>query len=185
MLTATRLFYVRQLARREAPLDEVLILGTGPMARLTGEDLHKRGRQRIVGYLRFANEGAKDEDLLGRLSFGPTAPRVLGSVAQIDQVLRTTPVDEVYVAGKARWHADEMQSAIRVCERLGIPFALPAYSFRLERARPAHGEAGSDGYLHSHSHAPPRGAFALKRIFAAVASAAALWVLAAPFILLP
>src|SRR5205085_11157485 len=145
MLTATRLFFFRQLARREAPLDEVLILGTGPMARLTGQDVSKRGRQRVVGYLRFANEGARDEDLLGRLSGLPAAPRLLGTVAQIDQVLRTTPVDEVYVAGKARWHADEMQSAIRVCERLGIPFALPAYSFRLERARPVEGEAVSDG----------------------------------------
>ena len=47
MLTATRLFFFRQLARREAPLDQVLILGTGPMARLTGEDVSKRGRQRV------------------------------------------------------------------------------------------------------------------------------------------
>ena len=183
MLTATRLFFFRQLARREAPLDQVLILGTGPMARLTGEDVSKRGRQRVVGYLRFANEGAKDEDLLARLSFGPTAPRVIGSVEQIDRILRTTPVDEVYVAGRARWHADEMQAAIRICERLGIPFALPAYSFRLERARPVDGEAVSDGYLHYHSHAPQPGAFALKRMFDVVASSAALWLFTPLFIL--
>src|SRR5256885_14997955 len=182
MLTATRLFFFRQLARREAPLDQVLILGTGPMARLTGEDVSKRGRQRVVGYLPFANEGAKDEDLLARLSFGPTAPRVIGSVEQIDRILRTTPVDEVYVAGNARSHADEMQAAIRVCERLGIPFALPAYSFRLERARPVDGEAVSDGYLHYHSHAPRPSAFALKRMFDVVASAAALWLLTPPFL---
>src|SRR5256885_4605201 len=112
LLVATRLFVFRQLARREAPLDEVLILGTGPMARLTGEDVKKRGRQHVVGYLRFASENARDEDLLGRLSASP--PRVLGAVAQIDHVLRTTRVDEVYVAGNARWHADEMQAAIRI-----------------------------------------------------------------------
>jgi exopolysaccharide biosynthesis polyprenyl glycosylphosphotransferase len=173
----TRLF-VRKLARREAPRDEVLILGTGPMARLTGQDLHKLGRHNVVGYLRFANEGAKDEELLRRLA----RAQVLGSVAEIDQVLRTTPVDEVYIAGNARWHADEMQSAIRVCERLGIPFALPAYSFRLERARPVEGEAVSDGYLHYHSHVPRRGAFALKRMFDVVCSAAALWILAPLFV---
>jgi len=180
LLVATRLFLFRQLARREAPLDGVLILGTGPMARLTGEDVKKRGRQHVVGYLRFANESARDEDLLGRLS--GASPQVLGAAAQIDHVLRTTPVDEVYVAGNARSHADEMQTAIRVCERLGIPFALPAYSFRLERARPVDGEAVSDGYLHYHSHAPRPGAFALKRMFDVVASAAALWLLAPLFL---
>src|SRR4051812_23981777 len=180
LLVGTRLLLFRQLARREAPFDQVLILGTGPMARLTGEDVKKRGRRHVVGYLRFANESARDEDLLGRLS--GSAPRVLGSVAQIDQVLRTTLVDEVYVAGNARSHADEMQAAIRVCERLGIPFGLPAYSFRLERARPVDGEAVSDGYLHYHSHAPRPSALALKRMFDVVASAAALWLLTPLFL---
>jgi exopolysaccharide biosynthesis polyprenyl glycosylphosphotransferase len=177
-----RLCVFRQLARREAPLDEVLIVGTGPMARLTGEDVGKRGRQRVVGYLRFGNEGARDEDLLGRIFAASEAPRVVGSVSQIDQILRTTPVDEVYVVGKAALHADEMQAVIRGCERLGIPFALPAYSFRLERARPVEGDAVSDGYLHYHSHVPRPAAFALKRMFDVVASAAALWLLTPLFL---
>src|SRR5256885_14784186 len=76
-----------------------------------------------------------------------------------------------------------MQAPIRVCERLGIPFALPAYSFRLERARPVDGEAVSDGYLHYHSHVLRPGAFALKRMFDVVASAAAVWLLAPLFLL--
>ncbi|HVI24538.1 MAG TPA: sugar transferase, partial [Myxococcales bacterium] len=177
LAVGTRLFVFRKLAKREAPLDEVLILGTGPMARLTGQDLRKLGRHQVVGYLRFGNEGTRDENLLARLAGARGAPRVLGSVAEIDQVLRTIPVDEVYFAGNGRSHADEMQSAIRVCERLGIPFALPAYSFRLERARPVDREAVSDGYLHYHSHVPRPRALAFKRIFDVVASATALWLL--------
>src|SRR3954467_5310005 len=177
LAVGTRLFVFRKLAKREAPLDEVLILGTGPMARLTGQDLRKLGRHQVVGYLRFGNEGTRDENLLARLAGARGAPRVLGSVAEIDQVLRTIPVDEVYFPGTGRSHADEMQSAIRVCERLGIPFALPAYSFRLERARPVDREAVSDGYLHYHSHVPRPRALAFKRMFDVVASATALWLL--------
>jgi exopolysaccharide biosynthesis polyprenyl glycosylphosphotransferase len=70
-----------------------------------------------------------------------------------------------------------MQKAIRTCERFGVPFALPAYSFRLERARPAVPSAVSDGYLHYLTHAPRPYQRSLKRLFDIFASAAALLLL--------
>ena len=63
-------------------------------------------------------------------------------------MLCRVPVDVVYIAGNVQKHGQEMQAAIKLCERFGIPFALPAHPFRLDRARPEHSHAVADGYLH-------------------------------------
>ena len=58
-----------------------------------------------------------------------------------------------------------MQAAIRTCERFGVPFALPAYGFRLSRARPVNGRGFRDGYVHflNVEHKPVQMVF--KRLF--------------------
>jgi len=154
----------RRLAVREAPLDEALIIGTGAMGRLTGEELLKNGRRRVTGYLAFAT----DKSLAG------VSQPVLGKVDHLEEVLCKVPVDIVYIAGNAQKHAQEMQAAIKVCERFGIPFALPAHPFRMDRARPEDSHAASDGYLHFVTHEPAPHQQAIKRLFDISSSAAAL-----------
>jgi exopolysaccharide biosynthesis polyprenyl glycosylphosphotransferase len=68
-----------------------------------------------------------------------------------------------------------MQRAIEVCEKMGIPFALPAYTFRLERAWPL---SNRDGYLHCAPYENKPLQMSFKRLLDIVCSAAALWVLA-------
>ncbi len=178
-----RRFFCR-LARREPPLDDVLILGIGPIARLTAQDLRHRGRHRVIGHLRFADENGRETELLERsYSQDGTRCTILGGVGELDQVLRRIPADELYIAGKARSDGDEMQHAVRVCESLGVPFALPAYSFRLERAQAVDNEAVADGYLHYETHTPRAQQQAVKRLFDIVASALALWLLLPVFII--
>jgi exopolysaccharide biosynthesis polyprenyl glycosylphosphotransferase len=57
-------------------------------------------------------------------------------------------VDEVYFASTANDHTAHVQAAIRTCEELGVPFALPTCSFRLTRAKLAGKSAVGDGYTH-------------------------------------
>ncbi len=153
--------------RHEEPLDEALILGVGTMGRLTGEDLAKHGRRRVSGYMAFSNE---------KLPSDMPGP-VLGKVEQLEEVLCQVPVDIVYIAGNAQKHGQEMQAAIKLCERFGIPFALPAHPFRLDRARPVDSHAVADGYLHFVTHAPRPHQMAIKRLFDIIASAVALLAL--------
>ncbi len=167
IVLGVRLFVFRAVSNREGPLDEVLIVGTGPMGRLTGEDLRRRGRRHVLGYLRFSDESRPD-------SLGS---RFLGTSSEIESILRTIPVNEVYLSGNALKHAAEMQAVIKVCEKFGVPFALPAYSFRLDRARPVDGKAIADGYLHYQSVDSKPHQMALKRLFDIVCSALALWML--------
>jgi exopolysaccharide biosynthesis polyprenyl glycosylphosphotransferase len=165
-----RLLISRKLDFRPPPLREVLIIGVGPMGRCTAEDFEDPNRQpvKVVGHLRFSTD-AKVESVRG-------VP-VLGDVEDLQKCLRATPIDEVYVAGDPARHRDEMQLAVRVCERFGIPFALPAYSLRLERARPADPAAVADGYLHYLTHAPRPYQRSVKRLFDIFVSAVALLML--------
>lgn len=151
---------------RRRPGTDVLIAGIGPLGRLTGAELGEGdSRQRLLGYLRFDDETPND-----RLR----AP-VLGTLADLEGTLRRLAVDEVYFASTANEHRAVVQAAIRACETLGVPFALPTCPYRLTRARLVGGHA--DGYAHFRSvHVKPIQWF-MKRFFDMAASAAALAVL--------
>jgi exopolysaccharide biosynthesis polyprenyl glycosylphosphotransferase len=70
-----------------------------------------------------------------------------------------------------------MQAAIKLCERFGIPFAIPAHPFRMDRARAQDSHAVADGYLHFQTYQPRPHQMAIKRLFDIAASAAGLIVL--------
>ena len=176
LIAGARMFVFRELNLVEQPLDEALIVGVGSLARCTAEDLEerRRGRKKVIGFVRLPGEPEVTE-LRG-------AP-VLGTSAELERFLRKWPVGEVYIAGNAFAHSREIQQAIRTCERFGVPFALPAQQFRLERARPAVPSAVADGYLHYLNHEPRPYQRSLKRLFDIFASGAALVVLG-PLLLL-
>jgi exopolysaccharide biosynthesis polyprenyl glycosylphosphotransferase len=157
------------LRRREDPPEYVIIAGIGPLGRHTFRELRDKSPNRVVtGYLRFSIETPHD-----RLR----AP-LLGSVHDLEELIKRQPIDEVYIASNRDANQLEMQSCIRVCEHYGIPFALPACRFRVMRARPMHEEAVADGYIHyaSMPHKPFQ--LAIKRAIDIAASASALLILA-------
>jgi exopolysaccharide biosynthesis polyprenyl glycosylphosphotransferase len=163
-----------QLHPNEDSGADLLVIGTGPLGRCTVEDLTRvpARRRRVVGVLRF------EEDLpCERVGSVP----LLGTSTELERVLRERAIDEVYVAGKYGVHSRQMQEAVSTCERLGIPFALPAHGLRLERAREVTPGAIADGFLHYLPHSPRPHQRALKRIFDVVVSAIALLLLAPLF----
>jgi len=172
------------LAHRETPLDDVLVVGIGPIARLTAQDLRMRRRHRVVGHVRFSGENGREMPLLERsYALDQETCVTVGDFADLERVLRGTPVDEVYIAGNARKHSEEMQATIGTCEKFGVPFAIPAYAFRLERAQAVDAAAIADGYLHYETHPPRLQQQAMKRLFDIVASAMALWLLLPVFLM--
>ncbi len=140
------------------------------MGRLTGEDIARRRKQlqRVHGYLSFPGDPVPE-----RLK-----PLHLGGVGDLELCLRMLHVNEVYIAGNALLQGDAIQAATKMCETFGVPFALPAYSVRLDRAQPVDTRHVSDGYLHFTSVKSQPRARVLKRMLDVVASASALWVLA-------
>jgi exopolysaccharide biosynthesis polyprenyl glycosylphosphotransferase len=153
--------------RWETSPEPVLIVGVGPLGRLTGRELEAGKKRQAIGYLHFADERRHE-----RLS-----AEIIGMANDLEECLKKHVVAEVYIAGNGGSHRAEMQEAIRTCERFGIPFALPACGFRLGRARAADHKAIADGYVHymSVEHKPvQRG---LKRAFDIAASGFALLTL--------
>ncbi|HMK74324.1 MAG TPA: sugar transferase, partial [Myxococcaceae bacterium] len=173
LLLRVALFTTIQAKTREP--GRVLVVGTGPLGRLTGEDIarRRRKRQRVHGYLSLPGDPLPE-----RLK-----PLLLGSAADLELCLRMLNINEVYIAGNGLLQGEAMQAAVKVCETFGVPFALPAYSLRLERARPVNHRSVRDGYLHFTNVKHQPSARVLKRMLDVLASAAALWVLA-PFLCL-
>jgi len=162
-----RVSLFRAFSERGAPVDEVLVVGAGAMGHATADDIARRRHYHVLGHLRFSDEAVA----------GPMKGKVLGLTSELDSVLRSMPVAEVYLATTSTAHAAQTQTAIRTCERFGVPFALPAYMFRLVRARPLDSHAVGDGYVHYQSVECKPTQMALKRLFDLVTSAVALWVL--------
>ena len=156
----------RALSKREIPSDDVIIVGAGIRGRLIGESIERSNHETVLGLVAFDGERAEP----GHLPF-------LGQFDALERILRTMPVSKVYIAGNALKDGASMQNAITTCEQLGVPFALPAYSFRLGRAQPQGAEHLEHGYVHYVIHAPAIRARAVKRTFDIVSSAVALWVL--------
>jgi exopolysaccharide biosynthesis polyprenyl glycosylphosphotransferase len=153
---------------RSRPIDRVLIAGVEPLGRLTHREIRDSGKRRqVIGYLRFDDEQSDD-----RLQ----AP-VLGTVKDLETVLRNRVVNEVYFATSAAHQRTDVQDAIKSCETFGIPFALPVCGYRFARAKPAHSGSMSDGYVHfvSVQHKPIQ--IGIKRLIDIVASFTALTLL--------
>ena len=163
-----RMGSVGQRLWRARPEGDVLIVGIGPLGRLTGDEIGDgKGHQRLLGYLRFV-----DETPHGRL---PAA--LLGTLEDLEATLKQRVVDEVYFATNPNEHGAQVQAAIRTCETLGVPFALPACAYRLTRARLTQAGAVTDGYSHFLSVQAKPLQRIMKRAFDIAASASALALL--------
>ncbi len=167
-----RLLVFRPLQARLGPRDEVLIVGVGALARATVRYLcATTPRRRIIGHVMLAEE---------RISGGLRRPLV-GRLENLEEILQDNPVDEVYVALDPSVRAQDVAFAVRTCERLGIPFALPLPTLPLERARPTEpmvgGPTTTDGYLHFCPTPTKPYQMAVKRLFDVSSSAAALVIL--------
>lgn len=148
--------------------DDVLIVGTGPLARHTAQQIEDQpGRRGVCSYLSFPDEERR----------GGLPGLFLGTSDDLERVLGERPFNEVYLAGSSLRHGGAMQAAIRICERFGVPFALPANHFRFDRARPTTSLAISDGYVHylSVEHKPYQ--MAVKRVLDVLVSAGVLLLL--------
>lgn len=152
--------------------EEVLIVGVDALGRYTGLEIASpRRARRVTGYLRLSGQHE-----------GALPAPILGDVADLATTLKARVVHEVYLADDDAHHA-EIQEAIGVCERFGIPFALPANSFRIARAEPRDASAVSDGYVHYLSFRNKPAQLLVKRAFDIVASSVALALLSPLFVI--
>ena len=162
LLRLTVFAFVRAQTR---PPRNVLIVGTGPLGRITGEDLSRARTQ--CSYLSWPGETIPE----------PLRGAYLGDAEGLPVTLAAHCFDEIYLCGLPTTHGRSLQAAVAMCETFGVPFALPAYSVRLGRAEPVERKAVADGFLHYVTGGANRGHRVLKRFLDIAGASAALWVL--------
>jgi len=141
---------------------------------VTASDLQKKNPARqVIGFLTLPDDIPT-----------PSLP-ILGDVDDLEKILRAHVVVEVFIAGialRSQSEAQAMQKAIKMCERFGVPFALPEQFFRFDRASPVNRIKSGDGYIHYLNVDTKPLQWAIKRWFDMTASATALWILSPLFL---
>ena len=159
--------FLRRASRR------VALVGTGPLARATADDLRTQRDVTLLGA--FTMAGERPHDALG-------VP-VVGPLSQLYRWLEATPVDEVYLCADVARRQPELQAVVTLCERLGVPFAAPAHVLRYQRSLPTDKRAAPDGFIHYATHAAKPLSRMAKRAMDLLGSAAGLVLLAPLFAL--
>jgi exopolysaccharide biosynthesis polyprenyl glycosylphosphotransferase len=102
----------------------VLVLGSGPRALLLGSELSQGGSgDQVVGYLDDA------------CASGSELSQRLGDLQDLERVVLKHEIDEVYIALPMRSHYEQIESALRVCERTGVRAKWLADIFDSARGR--------------------------------------------------
>ena len=137
-VTATTLavrFGLRQTTARlhAGPAGRAIIVGSGPMAlRLCDSALRDSGgRYQILGYVDIGPDPVLPE----------IRPHMLGTIADLEQILMHNVVDEVLIALPLRSFYKEAQRVIECCESAGVKSRFSADVFATRLARPSFDES--------------------------------------------
>jgi exopolysaccharide biosynthesis polyprenyl glycosylphosphotransferase len=105
----------RVLKNTSHPIRTVIV-GSGPLALQLHQSLAASRRSRYV-VLGFVDSPSV------HLVPGVIAKALLGPLTELESILMSTPVDEVLIALPLRSCYDQIQQAIKTCERAGVPAA--------------------------------------------------------------
>lgn len=102
----------------------VLMVGVGSHAEASASALEQSGQKKVVGFILFT----------GEIAPGPLARRVVGKVPDLTSAIRRFGATEVFVSPSSAAQQLEVEACAKVCDRLGLRFAVAAVPLPLERA---------------------------------------------------
>lgn len=117
---------VARRANEWGRIRQVLLVGSGPLAKWVYRGL---GADRVVRH-----------EVLGFVDSDPQPALVaaqvqhLGNVHELERILMHRVVDEVFIALPVKSRYEEIQQAIRACERVGVPVTYPTPLFKATAA---------------------------------------------------
>jgi len=172
MLLVTRVVARQTLPRTQLDTRHVLVVGSGPRAVEAYQALRRNeaGKFRLVGFVDSA-EGSSNENVQRRR---------LGGFEDLEAVLMRYAVDEVLIALPVKSCYATIQSAIHICEKVGVQIRHPADVFRYARARTLPG--GDRFTIHAMTLPPDDARMRVKRVMDVV-GAGVLLVLFSPLLL--
>ena len=132
MIAMRRLIRAVTTPRASRPRD-IIIVGSGPRALKVYQDLGRDGGSyRVLGFVDSTAAISKE-----------AAGQMLGSLDELEGLLMHRAVDEVFIALPVRSHHSEIQTAIQVCERVGVRSKYLSDVFDYVAAKPLDEESGN------------------------------------------
>jgi exopolysaccharide biosynthesis polyprenyl glycosylphosphotransferase len=165
---------VEHAQRRQAR--RTLIVGTGRLASRTYRDIRVDPRHRydVVGFV--------DEPHLGLTGHERGLEPLIGTIAQLEQILMRQAIDEVVIALPVKSCYHHIQRVIELCERAGVQAKYGADMFESTVAFPRYHAQGDRAFV-AMQVVPDAHWLAVKRIIDIVGAVAGL-VLFAPLMLI-
>jgi exopolysaccharide biosynthesis polyprenyl glycosylphosphotransferase len=171
LMRITLRFFLGEARRKGRNLRHIVIVGCGMRGATLGQHVRRRPD---LGY-----------DLLGYIDDipAPNKPggqgkeRLLGSLNDVEEVLRTNQVDEVLLALPVKSQYEAISRIIQLTEELGVIVRMPADFFRLEIARAEVDYLDSMPVMTLQTPRPSFSGLIMKRCFDFMVSLAALMVL--------
>lgn len=117
----------RLVGRAFAGRRDLIIVGSGPRASAIYERFRGQVSTRILGFVDTPN---------GHPPPAAIQRQMLGGLEDLESILMNRPVDEVVIALPAKSCYDQIQAAIRTCERAGVDAKYPSDFFQVSLARP-------------------------------------------------
>ena len=114
---------------RRNETQNIVILGSGPRAAQMYRQLcHDTSpRRHVLGFFDSSLADCNEEDVIVRL---------VGSLKELEPFLMEHEVDEVVIALPVKSRYADVQEAIQICERVGVPITYPADVFTHLRTAP-------------------------------------------------
>jgi FlaA1/EpsC-like NDP-sugar epimerase len=143
-----------------------LIVGTGPRGLALGRQLAASSSARLLGYV----------DSGGQSSPSEVQAQYLGDLPDLERILLANMVDQVYVALPMRSQYAEIETALQVCERTGVPVKWLSDVFESTRGRQF--EMSANGGVVSITDEHDHGRLMVKRLIDVIGATIGLVVLA-------
>jgi exopolysaccharide biosynthesis polyprenyl glycosylphosphotransferase len=167
----------RGLDRRNGQVRRTLVIGTGNLARRAYLDMRTDSgvSHDVVGFIDDPFDGS------ARVDF--TQKEIIGTLAELEQILMSQVIDEVVIALPIKSCYQQIQYAIRVCERAGVQSKYGADLFESTVAFPRYDDQGDRAFV-AMQVAPDDYRLVVKRIIDVVGAAAGLIALAPLFLII-
>jgi exopolysaccharide biosynthesis polyprenyl glycosylphosphotransferase len=125
--------YENQISHRLREERNVVIVGSGPIALEMYREACRDPRANVLGFVDSYRPGDR---LPVRV-----CSRLMGSLAELEQILMLQVVDEVLIALPIRSCYNQIQETIAVCEKVGVEARYSAEIFKSSVARVSYGTA--------------------------------------------
>lgn len=171
-------WFLGEVRRRGRNLRNIVIIGAGPRGATFAEMIRKKPE---LGYLLL---GFIDDLPPPRSALHGQAEKQLGTLSDVEKLLRTLPVDEVALTLPFKSYWGTMAEIVALCEEQGIIVRIPANFFEVHLSTASIDQVEQLAMMTLHTPVPGPAGHLIKRLIDAAGAALILMLLLPVFVVI-